>query len=430
MRILHLAWEYPPVMFGGLGRHVHALATAQAAQGHDVTVITQAPSSAAPARVPWTPNGDGVHVVRAMVDPMAQEDSDLLGRIAGLERAFTSCGTDLIAGWEPDVIHAHDWMVTQTALELRQLSGAPLAATIHATEAGRNRGWISNDLSTAIHGAEWQLANTCDALITCSQTMRDEVGTLFGQPDAHVVVNGIHPEDWVRPAVVSRLVDDAITDADPLIVCTGRMEWEKGVQTIISAMPALRASHPRIRLVVAGRGSYLDDLQQQADRLGLEGCVRFLGWVDEADLRSVVGEADLAIAPSLYEPFGLVALEAAAIGTPLLVARTGGLAEFAVDERTALTFTPGDAASLTQSVRRALADPERTRRRAEAATSAILTSHSWADVARQTISVYEQARSSLGALPDEPGHQAAPARRTVVAPPFTTPPGRLLDVGR
>ena len=202
--------------------------------------------------------------------------------------------------------------------------------------------------------------------------MRDEVRTLFGVDSAHVVPNGIEPADWQRPEFETARISAENADAHPLLAYTGRVEWEKGVQTLVSAMPALRRSHPGIRLLVAGRGSYLDDVQRQAAHLGLDGSVRFLGWVSEEDLRAIVAAADLAVAPSLYEPFGLVALEAAAIGTPLVVSRTGGLAEFADDDQRALTFTPGDADSLEQAVSTALADPRATHERAERAREAVL----------------------------------------------------------
>ena len=213
-------------------------------------------------------------------------------------------------------------MVAHAAVALRRRCGAPLTATIHATEAGRNRGWVTTELSTSIHGIEWWLANTSDAVITCSRTMRDEVRTLFGVGSAHVVPNGIEPADWQRPEFETARISAENADAHPLIAYTGRVEWEKGVQTLVSAMPALRQAHPGIRLLVAGRGSYLDDVQRQAARpRASTASVRFLGWVSEEDLRAIVAAADLAVAPSLYEPFGLVALEAAAIGTPLVVSR-------------------------------------------------------------------------------------------------------------
>ena len=359
MRILHLTWEYPPVMYGGLGRHVHALADAQAKAGHEVVVITQAPNSAAPARVAWGSAGP-VRVLRATVDHSRHDPDDLLAHVAEMEFEFTGHGNRLIADWQPDVIHAHDWMVAHAAVALRDSSGIPLTATIHATEAGRNMGWISTPLSTAIHGLEWWLANTADSVITCSATMQHEVADLFDVPDAVVVPNGIEPTRWVvADSDVARIRAEN-SDAHPVLAYTGRVEWEKGVQTLVAAMPGLRAAHPNIRLVVAGHGSYLDQVRGQAAGLGLGDSVRFLGWVSEADLRAVVVAADLLVAPSLYEPFGLVALEGAILGTPLVVAGTGGLKEFAAGDQRALTFSPGDAGQPGTS---RPARPGRSRRR-------------------------------------------------------------------
>ncbi|MGB7981766.1 MAG: glycosyltransferase family 4 protein, partial [Candidatus Nanopelagicales bacterium] len=326
MRILHLTWEYPPVMYGGLGRHVYALAEAQAAAGHDVVVITQAPNSAAPARMAWG-SGGPVRVLRAAVDHSRHDPSDLLAYVAEMECEFTGHGNRLIPDWRPEVIHAHDWMVAHAAAALRESFGTPLTATIHATEAGRNLGWVSSPLSAAIHGIEWWLANTADSVITCSATMRDEVADLFGVTESHVVPNGIDPARWVAAESDVARIRAENADAAPLIAYTGRVEWEKGVQTLVAAMPGLRSAHPGIRLLVAGHGSYLDDVRGQAAGLGLGDSVRFLGWVSEGDLRAVVVAADLIVAPSLYEPFGLVALEGAIMGTPLVVAGTGGLEE-------------------------------------------------------------------------------------------------------
>ncbi len=427
MRILHLTWEYPPVMYGGLGRHVHALADAQAANGHDVVVITQAPNSAAPARVPWGSTGP-VKVLRATIDPSTHDPRDLLAHVAEMECEFTGRGNALFADWQPEVIHAHDWMVAHAAVALRRTCGAPLTATIHATEAGRNRGWVTTDLSTSIHGLEWWLANTSDAVITCSLTMRAEVHRLFGVGHTYIVANGIEPDQWQAPEFETARISAENSDAQPLIAYTGRVEWEKGVQTLVSAMPALRRAHPDIRLLVAGRGSYLDEVRRQAGELGLGESVRFLGWVSEADLRAIVAASDLVVAPSLYEPFGLVALEAAAIGTPLVVARTGGLEEFAADDQRALTFSPGDAGSLEQAINRALAEPAATRQRAQAALEAVRADHDWRELARLTTAVYEHSRENLGTRPEDPRRRQAQARDALRPPRFDAPPGRLLDV--
>ncbi len=429
MRILHLTWEYPPVMYGGLGRHVYALADAQAQAGHEVVVITQAPNSAAPARMAWGSAGP-VRVLRAAVDHSRHDPSDLLAHVAEMECEFTGLGNELIRGWRPDVLHAHDWMVAHAAVALRETFGTPLTATIHATEAGRNMGWVSTPLSTAIHRIEWWLANTADSVITCSATMHDEVADLFGVVGARVVPNGIDASRWVvADSDVARIRAEN-ADAGPLLAYTGRVEWEKGVQTLIAAMPGLRAAHPGIRLLVAGHGSYLDDVRGQAAGLGLGDSVRFLGWVSEPDLRAVVVAADLVVAPSLYEPFGLVALEGAVLGTPLVLSGTGGLEEFAAGDQRALTFSPGTPASLEAVVLRALADPDGARERAERAADAVLSTYTWQAVAASTTGAYLAAAEALGSDAADPRRAQADARHGLTPPNFDAPPGMLMDVGQ
>ena len=435
MRILHLAWEYPPVMYGGLGRHVHALANAQAANGHDVTVITQGARDAAGgggsrpagARVhaDGPAHGDGhgdeaVRVVRAGAEALRDDPHDLLSRVARMEEGFTAAGELLVGEWSPDVVHAHDWMVGHAAVRLREVSAAPLVATIHATEAGRNRGWITSDLSTTIHCLEWWLAHTADAVIACSHAMADEIAQLFEVRAARVIANGIDLTRWTPPNGAADRMRAANAGAAPLLAYTGRVEWEKGVQTVLAALPRLRRNHPGLRLLVAGRGSYLPRLQDQARQLGLGDSTRFLGWVSEEDLRAVVTVSDLAIAPSLYEPFGLVALEAAALGTPVVVAETGGLAEFAGGGERARTFRPGDPEDLAEAVEADLAAPEAARERARRASTSLTVHYDWRVIAEATAEVYQAAV-------DRTGSSGEPARYTIDPPRFAAPMGRLLD---
>ncbi|MGB8021574.1 MAG: glycosyltransferase family 4 protein [Candidatus Nanopelagicales bacterium] len=416
MRILHLSWEYPPVIYGGLGRHVHALARAQASLGHEVAVITQAPTSE-DLRLDEGP----VHVVRA---GGRQMQGDLLAHVAAMEQDFIDQGLDLVCRWRPDAIHAHDWMVTHAAVALRRESGVPLTATIHATEAGRNQGWVSTDLSTAIHCLEWWLANTADELITCSQHMREEVRALFGVQGATVIPNGIEAAEWTCPPGAAERIR-AAHPGRPLVVYTGRVEWEKGVQTLLAAVPEIRSHHPDLAVIVAGRGSYLPSLREQAEQIGPDADVALLGWVSEDDLRGIVTAADLAVAPSLYEPFGLVALEAAALGTPVLVANTGGLAEFAGNGRLASTFTPGDPRSLAAAVLSDLSAPEAMAARAQRATRALAEQYDWSSIAGQTVSVYNRAVST--GRPSEHAPQPAVQSRHDLRPPqYATPPGHLL----
>lgn len=393
MRVLHVSWEYPPIVYGGLGRHVQALTQAQAARGDDVTVLTQ---TADP--VVSLDEVDGVRVIRAPHDPPAvpfAEDTLLawvLGMQTGMIRAAS--GTIPVAPGPVDIVHAHDWVTAHAGVTLREVLGAQaLVATVHATEAGRHQGWLPGPLSDAVHSIEHWLVHEADHVITCSQHMRREVEQLFSLAGDHVsvVANGIDLRRWrAKPAQVSR-ARDAHGATGPLVVFVGRLEWEKGAHTLIDALPRLRRSTPGLRTVIAGRGGHADQLEAQVRARRLGRAVDFVGWLPEPELHGLIAAADALVIPSLYEPFGLVALEGAALGAPLVVARTGGLAEFVEDGVTGRTFEPGDVAGLAAAVTDALTDSAASRRMAGAARERLVTSYGWSLLAAQTDDAYARA---------------------------------------
>lgn len=392
MRIAHLSWEYPPTVYGGLGRHVHALAEAQAALGHHVTVITQAAPDA-----PVEETVAGVHILRAPEAPpdLPFDTEHLLPWTLALNHRLTSAAT---AAWDrlrPDVIHAHDWLVAQAADNLSRIDGTPIIATMHATEAGRHQGWLPTPLSRSIHSIESWLANLAHGVITCSAHMESEVIRLFDVPADSITVipNGVDTHRWSRRRSVGR-TEKWTRGPGPLLVYCGRLEWEKGVHTLVEAVPRLRRRYPDIQVVIAGNGSQLDSLQDLVKSRRITRRVHFTGWLPEPDLHSLLGAADALVLPSLYEPFGLVALEGAALGAPLAVARTGGLAEFAGADATAISFTPGDVADLARAVRCILDDESAAQRRTRAARRRLRERHSWPALASSTVDFYVHATQS------------------------------------
>ncbi len=406
MRILHVAWEYPPLVYGGLGRHIGALAPAQARAGHDVTIVTQAEDD----QEPRTQTVAGVRVIRVRREqPQLVFDADhMLDWVAGLEESLSRAVVDLSRDWRTDVIHGHDWMVARSVATAQEAFGAPIVATFHATEAGRHQGWIAGPLSESIHSVEWGLAHVATRIIACSAHMRWEVSELFDVPESvvSIIPNGIDIAEWTTTPDAVAMARREYAGAGPLIVFAGRLEWEKGVHTLLDAMPLLRRTDPTARLVVAGRGGRAEDLHRHAARLGLGEAIRFTGWLPESDLHALVAAADVAVVPSLYEPFGLVALEAAALGTPLVVARTGGLAEIAAGGRVAATYPPGDPETLARTLTAALAAPDTMRRMADAATAELATTYNWERIAALTGRTYESAVTSwdgsAGPLPVPP----------------------------
>lgn len=384
MRVLIVSWEFPPLVVGGLGRHVGQLARQLAGLGHDVRVLTR---GARPE--PERQSVDGVTVWRAAADELAIDfgSESVLAWTQAFEHSLTRAGLLLVAGWRPDVIHAHDWLVAQTARTLRQVTGSPVVVTVHATEHGRQQGWLTEPVPRAIHSVERWLCREADAVIACSRFMARQVSELFqlhpGQ--VRVIGNGADPtESRSQVETCARRV----YEGKPLLVFAGRLVHEKGLQELIKALPLLREELPGLRLVVAGAGQQLADQQDRATRYGVSDLISWAGFLDAAELNQLLAAADLVVVPSLYEPFGMVALEAQLAGTPVAVSDTGGLAELVEPGRTGLRFAPQSPAAIATAVREVMADPAAARRWAAAACQRARDEFGWAAVASRTAEVY------------------------------------------
>jgi glycogen(starch) synthase len=403
VRVLVVSWEYPPVVVGGLGRHVHALARELAAAGHDVVVLSRRPAGTDAATHPTVDERvDGVRVLHVAEDPAHLEfGRDLVPWALAAGHALVRAALTRLCGagagaWRPDVVHAHDWLVAHPAITLADVLGVPLVATLHATEAGRHAGWLSAPLNRQVHSVEWWLANRADAVITCSRAMRDEVATLFDLDPGpvRVVHNGITPRRWrVGPARVAAARERYAPGGAPLLLSVGRLEYEKGVQDLIAALPRIRRRHPGTRLLVAGTGTQRAMLGERARTHRVARSVRFLGHLPDAELAAVLAAADAVVLPSRYEPFGIVALEAAAAGAPLVASTAGGLGEAVVDGETGLSFRPGDLAGLARAVGAVLSDPAAAARRARAARARLEVDFDWPTIARRTAAVYAATRT-------------------------------------
>ena len=390
MKILMVSWEYPPVVIGGLGRHVHHLATALAAEGHDVVVLSRQPSGTDPVSHPTTDTRrEGVRIVAAAQDPHEFGfGPDMMAWTLAMGHAMIRAGLQLQRdGWAPDVVHAHDWLVAHPAITLAEFFDVPMVSTLHATEAGRHSGWVSGPISRQVHAVESWLARESDSIIACSASMREEITQLFGPGLAEITVirNGIDSGRWPFARRRPRT-------GPPELLYLGRLEYEKGVHDAIAALPRIRRSHPGTTLTIAGDGTQQDWLTEVARKHRVLGAVRFAGLVDHDRMLELLHRADVAVLPSHYEPFGIVALEAAAAGAPLVTSTVGGLGEAVIHGETGLSFPPRDVAALSAAVRAALDDPAAAQRRALAARERLTSDFDWHTVAAETAGVYLAAK--------------------------------------
>jgi glycogen(starch) synthase len=301
--------------------------------------------------------------------------------------AMIRSGLRLCRNWIPDVVHAHDWLVAHPAIALAEFFDVPLISTMHATEAGRHSGWVHGAISRQVHAVESWLARESDSLIACSVSMAEEISALFGPGLApiSVIPNGIDSRLWT-------FAPRRRHDGPPQLLYFGRLEYEKGVHDAIAALPRIRRSHPGTTLTIAGDGTQQDWLTDVARKNKVLKAVRFVGRADHDELLALLHRADAAVLPSRYEPFGIVALEAIAAGTPLVTTNVGGLGEAVIDGKTGISCPPRDPAALARAVRRVLDDPDAAQRRALAARERLTADFDWHTVAGRTAQVYLAAR--------------------------------------
>jgi glycogen(starch) synthase len=289
--------------------------------------------------------------------------------------------------WRPDVVHAHDWLVAHPAIALSEFYDVPMVSTIHATEAGRHSGWVSGSLSRQVHAVESWLVRESDSLITCSASMSEEITELFGPglAETTVIRNGIDAARWPFARRRART-------GPPELLFVGRLEYEKGVHDAIAALPRIRRAHPGATLTIAGEGTQQDWLVELARKQRVLKATRFVGRLDHDQLLAVLHRADAAVLPSHYEPFGLVALEAAAAGTPLVTSNIGGLGEAVINGETGMSCPPRDVTRLAKAVIAVLDDPAAAQRRAKAARQRLTSDFDWQTVADETAQVYLAAK--------------------------------------
>jgi glycogen(starch) synthase len=325
------------------------------------------------------------------------------------------------------VIHAHDWLVTHTAVTLKEHLDLPLVATIHATEAGRHQGWLPGELNKCIHSVEYWLGHEADRVVVCSGYMRWEVTRLLelAEGKVDVVANGVDAAAWQAPPAAVTQARWRYSGAGPVIGFAGRLVYEKGVQDLIAALPLLRNRHPGLRAVIAGDGPYKRELQDQVRALRLQRAVSFTGFLGEGQLPAVFGALDAVVVPSIYEPFGMVALEAAAAGAPIAVAATGGLAEIVDEGVTGVTFPAKDPTALAETVSSVLDDDAYARRLSKAAGAMVGDRYAWPTIARRTAMTY---RSAIRQAPGFDSGEAATILATASRPRIVVPDGNLLAV--
>src|SRR5215210_3216736 len=251
MRPLILSWEYPPLIEGGLARHVRKLAENLVRRDVEVHVLTRGlEESPAEEEV----NGVLVHRVREPKRP--RELGEFVTWIEHMNADMLAAGVELGDRYRFDVVHGHDWLVAVAGDHLAKRFRCPFAVTIHATEYGRHQGWVEKHPQSHIHGIEHWMANRAEQVIACSAYMRDHIADIYAIEEERIAVipNGIDPSDlqpWDEEQM-RRLRECFAAPHEKLVLLVGRLVYEKGFQVALEAMPTVIEAIGDVRFLVAG----------------------------------------------------------------------------------------------------------------------------------------------------------------------------------
>ncbi len=379
MRVLHVITR---LIRGGAPRVVLGLCSGLAARGHEVHLATGTETGSEGSLLEEARScGLPVHEVPELVrEPSPAADLGALWRLAGLVRAGRF-----------DVVHTH----TSKAGALGRLAAAGCAAIVHSPHGhifdpqAKIPGVHGHPLRMRLFYAVERLASLAtDRIVTLTELERQELIALGIAHPARCVA--IH--DAVDPGRVQDLAAAYATtraafgmaEGAPLVVSVGRLAMEKGHAYLLDALAGLDG----VQLLVVGDGPERAALEMRARSLGLDRRVRFLGVREDA--LSILALADACALPSLYEGFGIVVLEAMALGVPVVASRAGGLPEVIRDGETGLLVPPADPAALAAALRRVVLDRALSRRIADKARDAVRLSYDLPKMIDRVESLYDR----------------------------------------
>jgi len=383
MRVAMITWEYPPRVVGGIARHCEGLAKALVQQGHEVHVFT--------LDFPGAPDYEeyaGIRIYRTRSEvghPNFLTWVLLFNHYIEKRMADTSKLVDF------DVLHVHDWLTSPVGVAFKHFARKPLVFTAHSTEHGRSGLHIPD--SFTIDGLEWWSTYEASRIIVTSGSMKGEVCGHFHVSDSKVEIipNAIDPSAYEgsvdRGAVRARW---GIQPHEKLVLCVGRLVPQKGIEYLIHSVPIVTRRRPEAKFIIVGDGWYRDHLEYLANTSGQRWRITFTGFISDWDLIALTKSADVMVVPSVYEPFGIVALEGMAAGAPVVTSQVGGLTEFVEHDRTGIFVYPRNPESIAWGIDRILSNPGHADWLVKNAREVVHRTYSWEAVAKKTAKVYKE----------------------------------------
>ncbi len=357
MHILILAYEYPPVMFGGAGTYLLQLADGLASKDVRLTIVIGGGES----REAIVEANRQVHFLRPAIDELAL-GFEYFGLLADAtaDEVIRRCETE----WGvPDVLHCNNWFTYRSGERLRERWGTPIVSTVHSLEHLFTPRWGCDTLAY-IAKLERDMCRRSDLLIAVSRSVEDDIRTLCADANVEVIHNGARPlpePDAEATAEVAAMLSPFDgEDRRKIVTFAGRLVPQKGLRYLLRAFQSIGAARDDIALIVAGDGSefHTHALRYFAEHDPvLSESARFVGKLNRPQLRALYARSTVAVVPSLYEPFGYAAIEAMAAGVPIVSTRMGGLAEIIEHDRSgALVDVSIDASGFARIDPQALAE--------------------------------------------------------------------------
>ncbi|MCS7140492.1 MAG: glycosyltransferase family 4 protein [Candidatus Nezhaarchaeota archaeon] len=383
MRVLMLSWEYPPRIIGGLARHVYWISRALAQHDVDVTVVTLDYPE-----VPAIEHEKNLKVIRVM--SYGFHSSDFPSWVHQFNLNMVEAALE--EGGDFSIIHAHDWLTATAGIALKHILRRPLISTMHSTEYGRRGGLIRDVLQRHIHDMEWWLTYESWKVIVCSNYMKSELRRSLSVPDDKVVVipNGVNPISIPTFTNLHEFRRKYAEDWEKIVLFVGRIVYEKGPHTLIDATLQLLSRRQDLKVVIVGEGPMRKELMNKVDRSGFKHKFYFTGFIEDIELTRLYMVSDVAVFPSLYEPFGIVALEAMSAGKPLIVSDVGGLSEIVVDGFNGLKVPVGDVNALSSALEYLIGNPDIAKRMGENGARRAREVYSWDVIGEKTLEVYHK----------------------------------------
>ncbi|MEM3899251.1 MAG: glycosyltransferase family 4 protein, partial [Candidatus Bathyarchaeia archaeon] len=307
---------------------------------------------------------------------------------------------ELIAkeGFKFDIVVAHDWLSVIAGITVKKETGLPLAFHVHSTERGRTLG----NGSEVVSNIELRGARAADMVITVSYAMKDELISLgFPKDKIEVCYNGVDPQKYNPETVTQEQITRVrefygIKPEEPMILFIGRLVGVKGVDKLVMAMPHILQKIPNAKLVIVGLGDMQDYLVNLVRMMKLQDAVKFnFQFLPEDERILHYAACDVAVFPSLYEPFGIVALEAMSMERPVVVGAAGisGMREIVVpcgEEQCGFHINPNNPADIAWGVLNALENPEKKKWLGKNGRRRVLNEFTWDKIAERTIELYER----------------------------------------